>query len=75
MNAHKIEVTLTEDGKLILENIPFKKGDTVEVIVLDHSVEGSNYPLRDRQPYQYDDPFENLFEKFWDRLSSLNFRF
>jgi hypothetical protein len=40
------------------ENIPFKKGDTVEVIVLEHSFEGNDYPLRDRQPYQYEDPFE-----------------
>jgi hypothetical protein len=59
MNAHKIEVTLTEDAKLILENIPFKKGDTVEVIVLEHSFGSNNYSLRDRQPYQYDDPFES----------------
>jgi hypothetical protein len=59
MNAHKIEVTLTENGKLVLENIPFKKGDKVEVIVLEHFCENNNYSLRDRQPYQYDEPFES----------------
>jgi hypothetical protein len=58
MNAHKIEVTLTEDGKLILNNIPFKKGDAVEVIILEHPMERNSSSLRDQQSYQYDDPFE-----------------
>ncbi len=33
MNPHKIETTLTENGKLLIDNIPFKKGESVEVII------------------------------------------
>ncbi len=66
MNAHKIEATLTEDGRLILNGLPFHAGDVVEVIILERfnqqqtsevapPVEG--YPLQGKQPYRYDDPF------------------
>lgn len=34
MNAHRIKTVLTENGKLLLQNLPFKKGDEVEVIIL-----------------------------------------
>jgi len=33
MNAHKVQTTLTENGQLTLENIPFVKGELVEVIL------------------------------------------
>jgi hypothetical protein len=32
--AHRIEAVLSEDGKLSLDNLPFKAGQAVEVIVL-----------------------------------------
>lgn len=34
MPAHRIELILTEDGKLSLDRLPFQTGQTVEVIVL-----------------------------------------
>ena len=53
MNAHRIETALTENGKLSLQNLPFRKrcdtarvsaakeraprGDEVEVIILERS--------------------------------------
>jgi len=33
MNAHKVQTILTENGQLTLENIPFVKGELVEVIL------------------------------------------
>ncbi|MFB2935042.1 hypothetical protein ACE1B6_07160 [Aerosakkonemataceae cyanobacterium BLCC-F154] len=60
MKAHKIETTLTQNGTLLLKDLPFQVGDSVEVIILEsHSQpsESSPYPLRDKQPYRYDDPF------------------
>jgi len=36
MNAYKVETILTENGQLVLENLPFKKGEAVEVIILEH---------------------------------------
>jgi hypothetical protein len=62
MNAHRIETALTENGKLLLQNLPFKKGDEVEVIILERSSSSSkNNP--DSHPLKgtvicYDDPFE-----------------
>jgi hypothetical protein len=32
--AHRIEAVLAENGKLLLDNLPFRAGQTVEVIVL-----------------------------------------
>lgn len=63
MNAHKQSVTLTEDGKLVLNGLPFQAGETVEVIVLQQSqgqqssrFSSSDFPLQG-SVIQYDDPF------------------
>ncbi len=69
MNAFKVETVLTEDGTLILQDLPFHAGDTVEVIILERlscqqeqtvtpTSDSNLYPLRGKQPYRYDDPFE-----------------
>jgi hypothetical protein len=63
MNAHKIEVVLTEDGTLTLQGLPFHAGDAVEVIILDtktpqHQAGANYYPLHNTKPYRYDDPTE-----------------
>ena len=61
MNAHKIETTLTDNGTLLLKDLPFQAGDSVEIIILKRNYQQSEsnpYPLRDKQPYRYDDPFE-----------------
>lgn len=34
MNAHKLEAVMSHDGQLLLHGLPFRAGDTVEVIVL-----------------------------------------
>ena len=60
MNAHRIETALTENGKLSLQNLPFKKGDEVEIIILERSSSKTtpdSYPLRGTV-IRYDDPFE-----------------
>jgi hypothetical protein len=69
MNAHKVETVLTEDGVLVLQQLPFHAGDAVEVIVLERpktqqdkiitkKSESNLYPLQGKQPYRYDEPFE-----------------
>lgn len=63
MQAHKIETVVQTDGTLMLEKLPFKKGDNVEVIILGQQTESQTnnpYPLRGATPYRYDDPFEPL---------------
>jgi hypothetical protein len=37
LNADKVETILSEDGALMLEDLPFHVGDVVEVIILERS--------------------------------------
>jgi hypothetical protein len=78
MNAHKIETSLTEDGTLVLEGLPFHAGDVVEVIILQpqtaqhqiKSLETQNtnlYPLRGKV-IRYDDPTEPVALEDWEYL-------
>ena len=48
MQAHRAETTLSEDGVITLRDIPFRRGESVEVIVLPFAAAapGSRYPLR-----------------------------
>ena len=60
MNAHRLETAFTENGKLSLENLPFKKGDEVEVIILERSpskIVNDPYPLKGTVIH-YDNPLE-----------------
>ncbi|MDZ8236192.1 MAG: hypothetical protein RMZ69_03285 [Nostoc sp. ChiQUE01a] len=60
MKAHRIETKLTQNGTLILEDLPFHAGEAVEIIILERSPELSEsnpYPLRGTV-IRYDDPFE-----------------
>ena len=60
MNAHRIETALTENGKLSLHNLPFKKGDEVEVIILERNsskIVSDSYPLKGTV-ISYEEPFE-----------------
>lgn len=60
MNVHKIKTILTENGQLFLENLPFKKGELVEVIILEHRQLSSgfnDYPLAGKV-IQYDEPYK-----------------
>ncbi len=36
LQAHRIETTLTQNGTLTLDHLPFQAGEAVEVIVLPH---------------------------------------
>ncbi|MDZ8081371.1 MAG: hypothetical protein RMX35_20195 [Nostoc sp. DcaGUA01] len=60
MKAHRIETKLTQNGTLILEDLPFHAGEAVEIIILERSPElseSNRYPLRGTV-IRYDDPFE-----------------
>ena len=68
MQAHRIEVTLTEDGTLTLEHLPFQAGEAVEVIVLPNLALSSSpgeYPLRGT-PLSYREPTEPVAEQDWE---------
>lgn len=68
MQAHRAETTLSEGGVITLRDIPFCRGDSVEVIVLPFSAgaaSGSRYPLRD-MPVTLLSPTEPVAEADWE---------
>lgn len=70
MSTHHCETKLTEDGKLTLSELPFRAGETVEVIVVSHSPKpksNSSYPLRGK-PVRYIEPTEPVSEEDWEAL-------
>jgi hypothetical protein len=70
MYAHRIKITLTEDGTITLDKLPFQTGDEVEIIILasPHASPGKDpYPLRGK-PVQYDQPTEPIAEADWEAL-------
>lgn len=67
MPPHRVETTLQEDGVLVLRNLPFQRGEAVEVLVL-AAVETEKltlYPLRD-QPVTLLNPTEPVAEGEWE---------
>lgn len=67
MIAHRIETTIKQDGTVMLDNLPFHAGETVEIIILpaiSKPAPTSTYLLRGT-PVQYDRPTEPLGDA-WD---------
>jgi len=69
MQAYRTETTISQDGKLSIKGLPFRKGDTVEVIVLtqDRNPTGERYPLRGK-PIIYNKPYHSVAEEEWESL-------
>ena len=67
MQTHRAETTLSEDGVITSRDIPFRRGESVEVIVLPFSAvaaSGSRYPLRGT-PVTLLSPTEPVAEADW----------
>ena len=69
MQAHRVETTLQQDGKLTLENLPFHAGEAVDVIILPAAPRhrDDRYPLRGT-PVHYERPFEPVAQDEWDAV-------
>ena len=70
METYHAEVTISEDGKLVMTDLPFHAGETVEVIVrpqVSSETSDKDYPLRGTT-YQHIDPFAPVAEDDWDVL-------
>jgi hypothetical protein len=64
--AHRIEVVLSEDGKLSLERLPFRAGQAVGVIVLPSArASEAGRPLRGAV-LRYDRPTDPVADADWD---------
>ncbi len=71
MDTHRIEATLEQDGTLVMKDLPFQAGDSVEVLVVarqEPPSEGRSYPLRGT-PVEFSDPFEPVATDEWDAAS------
>ena len=67
--AHRIDAVLVEDGKLALDNLPFRAGQAVEVIVLPAAqpATATGHPLRG-MVLRYDQPTAPVADADWDVL-------
>lgn len=67
MSTHHVEITLSQDGKLMLDELPFRAGDTVEVIILAQQPKrnGKAYSLRGK-PVEYLDPTDPVAQDDWE---------
>lgn len=66
--AYRMEAVLSEDGKLLLDHLPFRAGQRVEVIVLGvGQVPSTGQSLRG-MVLRYDQPTAPIAESDWDAL-------
>ncbi|HEX7705325.1 MAG TPA: hypothetical protein VF701_02605 [Thermoanaerobaculia bacterium] len=65
MKEHKVRIKVLEDGRLVIDDLPVKKGEEIEVIVRLPSREKPSRRLRGL-PVQYVDPFLPVDERDWD---------
>ncbi len=69
MSAHHIEITLSQDGKLLLDELPFRAGDKVEVIILARQSKpnGQEYSLRGKS-IKYSDATDPVAQEDWEAI-------
>ncbi|MEA3396311.1 MAG: hypothetical protein U9R05_02505 [Chloroflexota bacterium] len=70
MEIYKVATVLKQSGTLTLEQLPFKVGEHVEVIVMPAPRpvrEAAAYPLHGTV-LRYDDPFAPVAESEWEAL-------
>ncbi|PDV99959.1 hypothetical protein [Candidatus Chloroploca asiatica] len=70
MQAYRVETTIAPDGSIKIVNLPFPRGEAVEVIILlpeSRTTTTERYPLRGT-PVVYHAPFEPVSEDDWSIL-------
>ncbi len=71
MPAYRTEIKISSNGTLLINNLPFQKGDVVEVVIRNRETKlkpANPYSLRGT-PVQYLNPFESVAEDAWNVLS------
>ncbi len=70
MQVHRMEVEISNNRSLMINELPFHPGDKVEIIIRSRTVKqesSERYPLRGK-PVRYIDPFDSVAENDWDVL-------
>ena len=68
---HRIETKVEQEGVIVLHDLPFHKGETVEIVITTRRSKPaaqSKYPLRGK-PVKLIDPFGAVAEDDWSVLS------
>jgi len=68
--TYRTEKKLTEDGKLILDQLPFHAGDWLEITIRAEAQPApskQSYPMRGKV-IKYDRPFDPVAEDDWEAL-------
>ncbi len=67
MRAYRFETHIQQNGTLIVDNVPLRAGEAVEVIILVRPAVSQEllYPLRGL-PVHYDQPTEPVATRDWD---------
>lgn len=69
MQAHRIETTVQSNGKVVLENLPFDEGETIEIIVLETKPKSPNESESlQGKVLKYETPFEPIAGEDWEAL-------
>jgi hypothetical protein len=74
MQTLQIQTIVSNDGILTLNNLPFKAGEEVDVIIRSHQNKRKStnrYPLRGLA-FKYIDPFESVAEQEWEVLKPID---
>ncbi|MGI8787481.1 MAG: hypothetical protein ACR2HG_06960 [Pyrinomonadaceae bacterium] len=66
MNAHRMETVVQSNGSVTLNNLPFKEGEAVEIIVLQAEVKTKNSVSLRGNLLKYEEPFESVAAEDWE---------
>lgn len=68
--AYRTEVVVAEDGSLHLDELPFRAGETVEVILIPRVVATHTYPVAPLRGsvLRHDRPAAPVAEEDWEAL-------
>jgi hypothetical protein len=64
---HRIETRVEQGGVIVLSDLPFRQGETVEVVITARRAESAprtDYPLRGK-PVKLEAPFDAVAEDDW----------
>ncbi len=70
METLRVEKVIQQNGTVVLDDLPFGEGETVEIIIFKPNAKGDKgrYPLRGTV-YKYENPYETAVSpEDWDVL-------
>jgi hypothetical protein len=66
MSIHVSETTVDPQGRVVLDHLPFRPGEKVEVVIRSHEVSPLGPSDLKGSVLRYDDPFEPVATDDWE---------